>query len=248
MVIDAWEALNMAQMEYLNNLEQLYLIGVNYEKNWKNRLLGLILLLLPFSFTACNKEKEEATGMEYTCPMHPQIVQNKPGSCPICGMDLVAKQPANAPGVAVSTDLDYLLQPSNQAVVSSVQTTHPVQKPLEQEITMSGVVTYDTRRQYIIPARFGGRVEKLYVQFNYQKVSKGQRLYDIYSPELVTAQKELLYLLQNDPVTRPHSRRAPKLRLLGATDGQIRQLARTGRNLIPSQYTAPIPAMCWIRQ
>ncbi|WP_192823885.1 efflux RND transporter periplasmic adaptor subunit [Rufibacter sp. LB8] len=203
------------------------------KKNWKNRLIGFLILLLPFSLTACNDQAEkgdEAHAMEYTCPMHPQIVQDKPGSCPICGMDLVAKQPANAPGVAVSTDLDYLLQPSNQAVVSAVQTTHPMQKPLEQEITMSGVVTYDTRRQYIIPARFAGRIEKLYVQFNYQAVRKGQKLYDIYSPELVTAQKELLYLLKNDPGNSALIAGArQKLRLLGATEGQINQLARTGR-------------------
>ncbi|QHL87962.1 hypothetical protein GU926_11180 [Nibribacter ruber] len=202
-------------------------------KNWRNKILGVFLLLLPFSFAACNDKAEKgeaAHAMEYTCPMHPQIVQDKPGSCPICGMDLVAKQPANAPANTTSTDLDYLLQPSNQAVVSSVQTTHPMQKPLEQEITMSGVVTYDTRRQYIIPARFAGRIEKLYVQFNYQPVRKGQKLYDIYSPELVTAQKELLYLLKNDPGnTSLIGGARQKLRLLGATEGQINQLARTGR-------------------
>ncbi|GAA4310230.1 efflux RND transporter periplasmic adaptor subunit [Nibribacter koreensis] len=200
------------------------------KKNWKNRLIGLLILLLPFCFTACKKEREEANGMEYTCPMHPQIVQDKPGSCPICGMDLVAKQPADAPAPTVPAGLDYLLQPADQAVVSSIQTIKPVQKQVENEITMSGVVTYDTRRQYTIPARFGGRIEKLYVQFNYQPVRKGQKLYDIYSPELVTAQKELLYLLKNDPGNAALIAGArQKLRLLGATEGQISQLARTRR-------------------
>ncbi|MFB9864893.1 efflux RND transporter periplasmic adaptor subunit [Rufibacter immobilis] len=203
-------------------------------KNWKNRVIGFLILLLPFSFTACNDkhaaEGGEAHALEYTCPMHPQIVQDKPGSCPICGMDLVAKQPANAPTASVSTDLDYLLQPSNQAVVSSIQTTQPSRKQVEKEITMSGVVTYDTRRQYVIPARFGGRIEKLYVQFNYQPVRKGQKLYDIYSPELVTAQKELLYLLKNDPGNSALiSGARQKLRLLGATEGQIRQVASSGK-------------------
>ncbi|KAA3440277.1 efflux RND transporter periplasmic adaptor subunit [Rufibacter hautae] len=210
-------------------------------KNWKNKVLGLLLLLLPFTFSACQDKHGTETGiahaMEYTCPMHPQIVQDKPGSCPICGMDLVAKQPTNTPAVAVSTDLNYLLQPANQTVVSSIQTTQPVQKQVEKEITMSGVVTYDTRRQYMIPARFGGRIEKLYVKFNYQPVRNGQRLYDIYSPELVTAQKELLYLLQNDPGnTALISGARQKLRLLGVTEGQIKQLTRTGRE----SYTFPV--------
>ncbi|WP_210489930.1 efflux RND transporter periplasmic adaptor subunit [Rufibacter aurantiacus] len=211
-------------------------------KNWRNKLIGLLILLLPFFFSACKDKHGAGTeaavhAMEYTCPMHPQIVQDKPGSCPICGMDLVAKQPADAPATVVPTDLNYLLQPANQTVISSIQTTHPVQEQVENEITMNGVVTYNTRRQYIIPVRFGGRIEKLYVKFNYQPVRKGQRLYDIYSPELVTAQKELLYLLQNDPGNSALiSGSRQKLRLLGVTEAQIKQLARTGRE----SYTFPV--------
>jgi hypothetical protein len=155
-------------------------------------------------------------------------------------MNLVAKQPANAPAAAVTTDLDYLLQPANQTVISNIRTTKPVEKQVQSEITMSGVVTYDTRRQYIIPARFGGRIEKLYVQFNYQPVRKGQKLYDIYSPELVTAQKELLYLLQRDPGnTQLITGARQKLRLLGATEGQINQLVRSGRETYTFSVYSP---------
>ncbi|ALJ00926.1 efflux RND transporter periplasmic adaptor subunit [Rufibacter tibetensis] len=213
-------------------------------KNWKNKLLGLLILLLPFSFSACQDKQKDGTEagqhMEYTCPMHPQIVQDKPGSCPICGMDLVAKQPANSPAAPVSANLNYLLQPANQTVVSSVHTTQPEQRQVEKEITMSGVVAYDTRRQYIIPARFGGRIEKLYVQFNYQPVRKGQKLYDIYSPELVTAQKELLYLVRNDPGNASLIQGAKqKLRLLGATEGQVSQLIRTGKETYTFSVYSP---------
>jgi Cu(I)/Ag(I) efflux system membrane fusion protein len=203
-------------------------------KNWKNKIIGLLILLLPFTFTACkenhNHEAETAAGVEYTCPMHPQIVRDKPGDCPVCGMTLVAKQTANTPGIAVSSDLKYLLQPANQTVVSDIKTTQPMQKQVNREITLSGVVTYDTRQQFIIPARFGGRIEKLYVQFNYQPVRKGQKLYDIYSPELVTAQKELLYLLTNDSTNTSLINGAKqKLLLLGVTPSQVSQLVRTGQ-------------------
>ncbi|MBA9079108.1 MULTISPECIES: efflux RND transporter periplasmic adaptor subunit [Rufibacter] len=212
-------------------------------KSWKNKLLWLLVLLLPFSFTGCNEAgdgAEAANDIQYTCPMHPQIVRDEPGSCPICGMDLVAKQTADAPAIAISSDLEYLLQPANQAVVSGIETAQPVQKQVQQEITMSGVVTYDTRRQYIIPARFGGRIEKLYVQFNFQPIRKGQKLYDIYSPELVTAQKELLYLLENDPSNSSLINGAKqKLRLLGATAGQVEQLIRSGRETYTFSVYSP---------
>jgi len=233
-------------------------------KNWKNKLIGLLVWFIPFTFTACQEKHGQAgevvdvaKDLEYTCPMHPQIVRNEPGSCPICGMNLVAKQTADAPAPVVSSDLNYLLQPANQTVVSRIKTTQPVQKQVKSEITMSGIVTYDTRRQYIIPARFGGRIEKLYVQFNYQPVRKGQKLYDIYSPELVTAQKELLYLVKNDPTNTTLINGAKqKLQLLGATPGQVNQLIRTGREtytfsvfspytgyvLDPAVTAAPVPA------
>ncbi|QNF31272.1 efflux RND transporter periplasmic adaptor subunit (plasmid) [Adhaeribacter swui] len=203
-------------------------------KNWKNKIIGLLILLVPFTFTACkenhNHEAETAAGIEYTCPMHPQIVRDKPGDCPVCGMTLVAKQTASTPATAISSDLNYLLQPANQTVVSNVKTTQPIQKQVQNEILLSGVVTYDTRQQSIIPARFGGRIEKLYVQFNYQLVRKGQKLYDIYSPELVTAQKELVYLLKNDPSNTSLINGAKqKLQLLGATSGQINQLIQSGQ-------------------
>ncbi|WP_026461350.1 efflux RND transporter periplasmic adaptor subunit [Adhaeribacter aquaticus] len=233
-------------------------------KNWKNKLIGLLVWFVPFTFSACQDKHgqsgevaEAAKDLEYTCPMHPQIVRNEPGSCPICGMNLVAKQTADAPAPAVSSDLNYLLQPANQTVVSRIKTTQPVQKQVTSEITMSGIVTYDTRRQFIIPARYGGRIEKLYVQFNYQPVRKGQKLYDIYSPELVTAQKELLYLVKNDPTNTTLINGAKqKLQLLGATSGQVNQLIRTGREtytfsvfspytgyvLDPAVTAAPVPA------
>ncbi len=218
------------------------------KKNWKNKVIALLVLFLPFTFTACQEKHgqageiaaEKEKKVEYTCPMHPQIVRDEPGSCPICSMDLVLKRTADAPGITVSSDLNYLLQPANQTVVSNIKTVQPVAKQVQNEITMSGVVTYDTRRQYIIPARFGGRIEKLYVQFNYQPVRKGQKLYDIYSPELVTAQKELLYLLQNDPTNTSLINGAEqKLRLLGATEEQIKQLARTGRETYTFSVYSP---------
>ena len=233
-------------------IEQLYPAekvwgGLKIKYTLITKGLSLIIIFLLFTFTSCNDKLDQAdevaeadNNVEYTCPMHPQIIRDEPGDCPVCGMTLVAKQLVNAPAIATTSNLNYLLQPANQSVVSDIKTTQPVQKQVQNSITMSGVVTYDTRRQYIIPARFGGRIEKLYVQFNYQPVRKGQKLYDIYSPELVTAQKELLYLLQNDPTNTTLINGAKqKLALLGATPGQINQLTRSGRETYTFSVYSP---------
>lgn len=179
--------------------------------------------------TGHNHAPEEEAGRHstYTCPMHPQIVQDKPGSCPICGMDLVKKVTAGGDSLTVNADLKALLQPTNSVVVANIATVQPEQRSAFVSVQANGIVTYDTRRLYSIPARFGGRVEKLYVRVNYQPIRKGQKLLELYSPDIVTAQRELLYLLDADAGNAPLIAAAKqKLRLLGVTDGQIDELTR----------------------
>lgn len=207
-------------------------------------LVGFALLLLAGCKTSTeNKESNSPanpnTGVHsghnhetaeeaYTCPMHPQIVQDKPGSCPICGMDLVKKVTAGGDSLTVNADLKALLQPTNSMVVANIATVQPEQRTAAVSVQANGIVTYDTRRLYSIPARFGGRVEKLYVRVNYQPIRKGQKLLELYSPDIVTAQRELLYLLDADAGNAPLIAAAKqKLRLLGLTDGQIDELTRS---------------------
>jgi membrane fusion protein, copper/silver efflux system len=181
------------------------------------------------AFGACGSEEHShEEGTTYTCPMHPQIVQNEPGTCPICGMDLVP-QSAHGEQIDITEDLAFLLQPTNETVVSNIKTIAPEKKTIPSTLEMEGIITYDDRRIYSVPARVGGRIEKLSVKYNYQPVSKGQKLMELYSPELVTAQKELLYLVRSAPEDKTLIEAAKqKLLLLGASDAQIRHLIRTG--------------------
>ncbi|MEZ0612289.1 efflux RND transporter periplasmic adaptor subunit, partial [Fibrella sp. WM1] len=194
-------------------------------KNWKNKGIWAGLLMLAWLVGCSSDGKQQKQGpanpnnhaghdhaptgkggqaTEYTCPMHPQIVQSEPGSCPICGMDLVKKaQPGAGDSVAVDADLNALLKPTNALVVANVATVQPERRTEWVTLTANGIVTYDTRRLYTIPARYGGRIEKLYVRYAYQPIRKGQKLLELYSPDLVTAQRELLYLLEADRTNTP---------------------------------------------
>jgi membrane fusion protein, copper/silver efflux system len=196
------------------------------KENWKSKLfiVGVFSILLLVGGCEQKDSHTHAEGEVYTCPMHPQIVKNEPGSCPICGMDLV-KKGGEVSNDTLSEDLAHLIRPTSASVVSTAGTTKPEKKELNVTLLSQGIVTYDTRRIYNIAARFGGRIEKLYVKYNYQPVRKGEKLYDIYSPELVTAQRELIYLLENDASNQAMIERArQKLSLLGLSANQIQSI------------------------
>ncbi|CCH57655.1 RND family efflux transporter MFP subunit (plasmid) [Fibrisoma limi BUZ 3] len=214
--------------------------------NWRNKAIGGLLAITLLMGCDRGTENKESTapanpnvaGHEghghttaeaaYTCPMHPQIVQDEPGSCPICGMDLVKKASMGGDSLAVDAELKALLKPTNAVVVANIGTVQPQQRSQTIQTQANGIVTYDTRRLYTIPARFGGRVEKLYVRYQYQSIRKGQKLLELYSPDMVTAQRELLYVLEADADNAQLITSAKqKLRLLGVTDEQIKELVRT---------------------
>jgi Cu(I)/Ag(I) efflux system membrane fusion protein len=164
----------------------------------------------------------------WTCPMHPEVVKDRPGSCPICGMDLVKKETA-VPRVKV-VSLEDLLRPTTGFVVSSVATTVVQRETIQPELAVFGTVGYDTRLQNTIAARVSGRIEKLYVRYRYQHVHQGQRIMDIYSPELATGEQEYLFLLKNDPGNTALVEAArQRLLLLGVSGEQLDEVARTGK-------------------
>jgi len=139
-------------------------------------------------------------------------------------MDLVRKA---RPGeeVEITEDLARLIKSPNEVVIASINTVKAVYKSLPATVQGQGVVTYDTRYVYNIPARIGGRLEKVYLKYAFQPVRKGQKVADIYSPELLTAQRELLYLTENDKSNEELIRSAKsKLLLLGASEKQVEEI------------------------
>ncbi len=163
----------------------------------------------------------------FTCPMHPQVQSDTAGNCPICGMLLEKVKSGKDPN-AVS--LNTLLKPSNQQVIANIPMVHMVDREEDIEMESYGIITYDTRYMGVISSNFSGRIEKLYVKYRYQKISKGQRIMDIYSPELMTAQENLLFLLKNDPEnTILINASKQKLILLGLSNQQVNEVIKSGK-------------------
>jgi membrane fusion protein, copper/silver efflux system len=154
-------------------------------------LVGFLIGWLFFhtSHVVEEKHQDSAQGKTsvWTCAMHPQIRLSAPGKCPICGMELILLAQGSA---AVDSDAIHLSKEAAQLanVLTSV-VSH--QRPIK-EVRLYGKVQADERLLQNQVAHLPGRIEKLMVNFTGESVHKGQTLALIYSPELITAQQELL--------------------------------------------------------
>ncbi len=218
----------------------------------KSIILKIFLFVFAIAFftlTGCNSnsDKKLAVHIEteetYTCPMHPQILRHEPGNCPICGMPLVKKENANREVSEV--DLSTLLQAGNSTVVSSIPFTTMQFAKQEIQLDALGSVEYDTRFMKTISSRVSGRIEKLYIKYRYQPIHAGDKVMDIYSPELLTGQQNLLFLVKNDPTNTSLINAAKqRLLLLGMNNNQLQKVISSGKALfsvtVYSNYTGHV--------
>lgn len=130
---------------------------------------------------------EASQPAEYTCSMHPQIRQDGPGKCPLCGMDLT---PVSKTGEQSSP---FVHEMSEAAIaLGNIQTTKVRLVSAAHELNLSGKVSVNEQNISALTAKFPGRIEKLFINFEGQEVRRGEKLASIYSPELINAQRELL--------------------------------------------------------
>ncbi len=199
--------------------------------------IAIVLILLQ----SCTDQKKEAaaeqvtSSAQYTCPMHHEILEDHPGTCPICGMTLIKKfgQASEKAGI----DLNTVLQSVNSNVIANVNTIVPLAKEIPTHITAKGYLDFDSRTFNNISARFSGRIEKLYIKYAFQEIHIGQRIFDIYSPEMVTAQQDFIFLAKN-PAADPELLNAAKQKLLlnGMTGEQVKYLQTSGKPF----YSLPV--------
>jgi Cu(I)/Ag(I) efflux system membrane fusion protein len=185
-----------------------------------------------------NHDVKEAKTQVWTCSMHPQIRMPGPGQCPICGMDLIPAKGSDQEGVG---ERELRLSPA-AIKLAEIQTSPVERKHVSVEIRMVGKVDYDETRLAYITAWVPGRLDRLYVDYTGISVKKGDHLVYMYSPELLTAQEELLQarravakLRQSDmEIMRDTARDTlkasrEKLRLWGLAETQITEIEKKGK-------------------
>jgi membrane fusion protein, copper/silver efflux system len=163
-------------------------------------------------------------GTVYTCSMHPQIRQNEPGQCPLCGMALTPVRQSSG------ESNPFVLEMTPEAMaLSNVQTTEVSSGLMGQNVQLTGKIQIDEQRVQRITANFAGRLDQLLVNFIGQEVRKGQKLASIYAPELVTAQRELLETARlKDRQPALYQASLEKLRLLKISTEQIKAIESSG--------------------
>ncbi|WP_293293611.1 efflux RND transporter periplasmic adaptor subunit [Allomuricauda sp.] len=198
-------------------------------------LVGLLVGYLIFGgngeTTTANEHDhsaEMASGEMWTCSMHPQIMQPEPGSCPICGMDLI---PADNGGEGLA--VNQIKMTENAMVLAGVETIRVGSgADAEEHVKISGKVAVNQESDAVQSAYFDGRIENIHVNFEGEQVRKGQKLATIYAPALVSAQQELLTaakLKESQPQLYKAVRN--KLKLWKLSDAQINQIEGSGQVL-----------------
>jgi len=183
-------------------------------------------------------EAEEPLGAEiWTCAMHPQIRQPKPGKCPLCAMDLV---PVTETGAGNAGARDLRLSPAARKL-AEIRTAAVERRAVTAEVRMTGKVEYDETLVSYITAWVSGRLNRLYVDYTGVAVARGDPMVSIYSPELLAAQEELIQSLRavenlrasgaqdlNRTAEQTLHAVRERLRLLGLTPDQISEIERRG--------------------
>lgn len=203
-------------------------------------------LFLIIVFASCNssesdhKHVAQDTAQTYTCPMHAQVVQDRPGTCPICGMDLVKVTGSSSP-------VNTLMLTDTQMRLANITTQAAGRRTVGETVISTGTLAIDEEKTEVVSSRGAGRIEKLFVKETGREVRKGDPLYVLYSETLLTLQQEYLlakeqYAMLGETESRYKSfleAAERKLLLYGLTEKQIERL--TERTALQPRITFVSP-------
>jgi membrane fusion protein, copper/silver efflux system len=192
-------------------------------------LLAIAISLFLF---ACKGKKQRTTATPdtfYTCSMHPQIMQETPGTCPICGMDLIPVEKRTG------SNADAIMLSDQQIQLGNIQVDTVGKGTIGNETVLTATLNIDETKTNTVSARISGRIEKLYFKNEGDYIQKGARLYDLYSEELNNAKQEYILALEKQAVLDNSiidfkqlvQSAKNKLLLWGMSEAQITELAKT---------------------
>lgn len=198
--------------------------------------IGFLALL---GFAACKPKPQQAAVAKvqakayYTCSMHPQVHEDHPGNCPICGMKLIKVELTGNDAM----NSNKIVLTATQIRLAGIQTDTVRDENTGAEKTLTGTVTTDETKTDELSARVAGRIQQLFIRTVGEKVSIGQPVYSIYSEDLQEAEKEYLLARQQQKVLHNPdvdygqliSSAENKLLLWGLSTSQIKNLAQSGK-------------------
>lgn len=193
------------------------------------RILAAIVLLV-ISFTVNSALAEET---KYTCPMHPHYIAQEPGSCPICGMDLVpmSQEGEEQAGEILEGDEKGVITISPETIQNiGVRTQKAEAARFGADVRSYGAVTENVRIQHEVSSRVAGWVEELKVTAVGDEVKKGELLFTLYSPDLVSAQQDYIAAIASGASGRISSS-AKRLKSLGIQEQALEQIKKKRRKL-----------------
>jgi RND family efflux transporter MFP subunit len=201
-----------------------------------------------FWLTGCSQKSEAAPAKEkqlYTCGMHPQVIQDHPGNCPICGMKLTPIHREENAEADASSNSSAIAVDAVTTQNMNLRTAKITRGPLRRIVRTVGTIDYNETALADVTTKFKGWIEKLDVDATGQLVHRGEPLFEVYSPELYSAQAEYLLALNTGSTndsgeTLLRDTAANKLRFYDVSDAQIAELAKTREPRKTLQFVAPM--------
>jgi Cu(I)/Ag(I) efflux system membrane fusion protein len=205
----------------------------------------LIAISMVILLAACKEKKKEVVentaATYYTCSMHPQVMQDKPGQCPVCGMDLIPVKKGQ------EQSEDAIMLSEQQVQLGNIRVDTIGKTVSGDKTVLTATLNVDETKSAAVNARIGGRIEKLYFKSTGDYLRKGDRLYDLYSEVLNNARQEYILALEKQEVLdnliidfkQLVAGARNKLLLWGMSEEQVEELAKTKKGSPLTTFYSP---------
>jgi membrane fusion protein, copper/silver efflux system len=181
---------------------------------------------------------DEQGNTVWTCSMHPSVRENEPGNCPICGMELIPVSEMNG---EAETDEYSMVMTGASMKLADIRTTPAIRDVPQKELRLPGRITVDERRLSYVTAHFEGRIRNVNIDFTGAPIREGEVMATVYSPELVSAQRELIEADRSkDRNPNLFESAMRKFRLWEFTDEQIQAIIDRGEVQTDMEILSPV--------